>query len=224
MNKSSANKLWRITKAAMGLVVCGCGVYLMVIAGIGLGSWEALNVGISLQTGVSYGTAALLSAAIIIILDILLKEKIGAGMILDAIITGKTVDLLSWLGFVSVPKHMWTGIVLMVAGMVVISIGQYIYMKQGVGCGPRDAFLVGLGRLVRKWPIGLVAVCMHLCVIAVAWIIGGPIGLGTILAVGCTGFIMQLVFSLVRFEPRDVKHESLLEMLDSITASQEESE
>jgi uncharacterized membrane protein YczE len=83
-------------------------------------------------------------------------------------------------------------------------------MRSGLGCGPRDSLLVALGKRARRVPIGAVNLALLLAVVSGAWLLGGPIGIGTVVTVGLQGVAMQLVFRLVRFEPRSVAHEDLL--------------
>lgn len=93
-----------------------------------------------------------------------------------------------------------------------MAAGQWIYMSAGLCCGPRDSLLVALGRRLPRLPIGLVANALQALVCAAGWLLGGPVGLGTLLSVFGIGAAMQLVFALVRFEPRQVRHESLKDL------------
>ena len=102
---------------------------------------------------------------------------------------------------------------ILVVGLAISCVGQWLYMLAGLSCGPRDAFLVGLGKKLYKLPIGWVNIILNLMVAVVAFVLGGQIGLGTIIALFGTGIIMDIVFKIVRFEPRNVPHEGLLETM-----------
>lgn len=86
--------------AAIGLICFGAGVYLTIQANIGVAPWDALNLGLSKTFGILYGTASVGVSVILILIDLLLKEHIGIGTILDAVLVGKTVDFLNWFDLI----------------------------------------------------------------------------------------------------------------------------
>lgn len=213
--------LWRLIWAAAGLFVCAAGLYLTIQAGVGLGPWDALNMGLSYHLPISYGTASVLLGLLIVGVDVLMHERIGAGTLMDALLVGKFVDLLGLLGLVPAAVSPVWGYALLVLGMVLVSIGQWLYMSAGLCCGPRDALLVGLGRRVPKMPIGVVTGVLFLAVTILALGLGGPVGIGTLLYVVGQSAIMQLVFHIARFEPRDTVHEDLVQTLRHFTMKEE---
>ena len=79
-------------------------------------------------------------------------------------------------------------------------------------CGPRDALLVGLGKRLPRFPIGIVEVLLWSVVLLIGWLLGGPVGIGTLISTFGAGLIMQLVYTLVRFEPRNLRHKDVLEV------------
>ena len=143
----------------------------------------------------------------------LLHEKIGVGTIFDAVIVGKTVDLCNWLNLVSPREHIWSGLVIMVLGLFIMGFSQFLYMKAALCCGPRDALLVALGKRFRKVPIGAVSICILCVVLFIGWRLGGPVGIGTVVAALGTGPAMQLCFIAVKFKPIEVVHQNLLKTL-----------
>ena len=145
------------------------------------------------------------------VVDLLMHEKIGVGMLLDAFMVGKVIDLLRYLDVLAQPTSYAMRVGLMILGITILCCGLPIYMGAGLCCGPRDALLVGLGKRVRKIPIGVVNMIMFAVVVLVTLMLRGPIGIGTLLAVALQGPIMQLVFHITHFEPRDVEQESLIE-------------
>ena len=80
-------------------------------------------------------------------------------------------------------------------------------------CGPRDMLLVGLGKRMPKVPIGVVQISMLAVVVFVSWLLGGPIGIGTLVSVLGMGLVMQLVLNIVHFEPRDVTNRDCVEVV-----------
>ena len=85
-------------------------------------------------------------------------------------------------------------------GLVVLAYTQYGYMAAALGCGPRDTLLVGLAKRAGRIPIGAVSIALLSLATFVGWLLGGPVGVGTLLCAFCAGPIMQLAFRTVGFE------------------------
>ena len=100
---------------------------------------------------------------------------------------------------------------MMLIGFFIMGLSQVLYMKAGLCCGPRDSLLLACSRRIRKIPIGAVNVLILAVVLFAGWRLGGPIGLGTVLAVFGIGVMLQLALRLTKFEPKDVVHENLAE-------------
>ena len=98
----------------------------------------------------------------------------------------------------------------MLAGFVFMALGMWIYMRGEQCCGPRDSLLVGLGKRMPKVPIGIVEIILWVVVLLAGWVLGGPVGIGTLISTFGAGLVMQVVYSLIHFEPRKVKHLDLL--------------
>ena len=195
-----------------GLLVFSFGVHLTIFANIGLAPWDCLGMGISYHTPLNYGLSMTLMAVIILIIDLLLKEKIGFGTIIDALLTGNFVQLFNSLNPLPLNTARWKGIAIMLCGFGFMAAGMAVYMKCAQCCGPRDALLVGLGKRLPKIPIGIVEILLWAVVLLAGWLLGGPVGIGTILSTFGAGFVMQIVYWLIRFEPREVKHRDVIEI------------
>ncbi len=216
MNPLSSFLLDRIRRsllASAGLLLFAFGFYLQLAANIGLSPWTALNQGLSNHLPITFGQASIMVSVLIVCLDLLMKETIGIGTILDALLVGWGSDLFIALELVPYQTKFLPGLAILVIGLAISCVGQWLYMLAGLSCGPRDAFLVGLGKRLPRLPIGRVNILLNLMVAVVAFLLGGQIGLGTIIALFGTGIIMDIVFKIVRFEPRNVTHEGLLETI-----------
>ena len=77
-------------------------------------------------------------------------------------------------------------------------------------CGPRDSLLVGLGKRMPKVPIGIVEIILWAAVLLMGYLLGGPVGIGTLISTFGAGLVMQLVYNIIRFEPRDLRHRDVL--------------
>lgn len=210
--------------AAFGLAVYGFGTYLQIQASIGLSPWNALSQGVADHTGWSFGNASILISLLVIVADLLLREPIGLGTILDALVVGWSIDFFAWTQWVPVAQSLGVQLLLMVAGLVIMFVGAYFYMKQGLSCGPRDAMLVALGKRIPRISIGLINIALLAAVLAASILLGVLPGLGTVIAIVGNGVIMDLVFKCFRFEPRSVCHENLFQTWRALLAAAKESD
>ena len=151
-------------------------------------------------------------ASTVLGVDLLLKEKIGFGTIIDALLTGNFVQFFNNVNPFPLNDNLWIGILIMLAGFVFMALGMAVYMKSEQCCGPRDALLVGLGKRMPKVPIGIVEVILWAVVLAIGWLLGGPVGIGTLISTFGAGLMMQLVYMVIRFEPRELKHKGVIEV------------
>ena len=199
-----------------GLLVFAFGVHLTIYANIGLAPWDCLGMGLSYHCPLNYGLSMTAIAVSILLLDLILHERIGFGTIIDALLTGNLVQMFNSLNPFPENHSLWLGIAVMLLGFVFMALGMLVYMKAAQCCGPRDALLVGLGKRLPRLPIGVVEILLWSAVLLVGWLLGGPVGIGTLISTFGAGAVMQLVYSLLRFEPRDIRHRDVLEVTRSL--------
>ncbi len=199
-------------KIVIGLFIFSFGVHLTIFANIGLAPWDCLGMGISYHTPLSYGVAMMVIALAVLGIDLVMREKIGYGTIIDALLTGNFIQFFNDINPLPLNENIWLGIPIMLGGFVFMALGMAIYMKSEQGCGPRDALLVGLGRRMGRIPIGFVQIILWAVVLLAGWLLGGPVGIGTIISVVGAGLTMQLVYKIIRFEPRKIRHRSVVEV------------
>ncbi len=198
-------------KIVLGLLVFSLGVHLTIYANIGLAPWDCLGMGIANHTPLNYGIAMTLIAVTILVIDLILRERIGFGTVIDALLTGNFVQMFNTVDPLPANDNMWIGIGVMLLGFVFMALGMWIYMSAGQCCGPRDSLLVALGKRLPKIPIGIVEVLLWSVVLLAGWLLGGQVGIGTLISTFGAGLVMQLVYTLIRFEPRELHHKGLLE-------------
>ena len=212
VNRSTIITGW--LRIGIGLLIFSLGVHLTIRANLGLAPWDCLGMGISFQTPLNYGLSMTMTSVIILFVDILMKEKIGFGTIIDALLTGNAVQLFNDIDPFPETTNTFVGILIIVAGLALMAIGQYFYMSSAQGCGPRDALLVGLGQRLSRLPIGVVQIILWGTVLLTGWLLGGPVGIGTIVSTFGSGIVMQTVFTFIKFEPRAIEHRSVIDTLN----------
>ena len=216
LGQVALNRLGRILWAVMGLSLFSFGSYLQLQGGIGLSPWFSLNDGLANTFPITYGQASILVSALIIALDLLLRAPIGVCTILNALVVGTTSDIYLALGLVPEQTFLPAQLLCLLAGMVTMCFAQFLYMKVGLSCGPRDSLMVAVGKRFPKVSIGKVNIALFAIVQVIALFMGGPFGIGTFIVVFGNGMVMDAVFRLLRFEPRSVQHENLLQTLTAL--------
>ncbi len=212
-NSTSMHILRHALMAALSLFVNGFGIYLTIRANIGVSPWDVLNIGVSKTFGILYGTASITISCIILGIDLLLREPVGFAMLIDAVVVGKAVDFFNWLNVVPMADSLPMSLGMQVLGLFIMGYTQYFYMAAALGCGPRDTLLVGLKRRTSRLPIGAVSIALLSVATLIGWLLGGPVGLGTLVCAFLAGPIMQLAFRTVGFDATCIRHQSIPESL-----------
>ena len=149
-SKFLLNRLGRSLYAIVGLLIFALGSYFQIQANFGMSPWNSLSQGLSMNYPVTFGTANIIVSFIIIFVDILMKEPIGIGTILNAIVIGAGTDVFLAIGFLPTQTTFIGKLLVLVAGIVITCLGQFVYMKACLSCGPRDSLMVGLGKRFPK--------------------------------------------------------------------------
>ena len=203
----------QVLKILLGLAIYSFGVYLTIYANIGLAPWDCLAVGISRHTPLSYGGAMAAVSLAAIVIQLLLHERIGIATVLDAVITGNLTQL-----FLSDSANLWSrsiglNISFMLFGFLFIALGMFVYMSAEMGCGPKDGLLIAIGKRLPKIPIGIVEMLLFAFITLIGWLLGGTVGIGTVVSMFGAGAGMHLFYSIIHFEPRALHHRSIYETL-----------
>jgi len=210
------NYLSRTISLVFGLFLFALGLYLNIQANIGLAPWEAFSMGVANLTHLSYGNVVVLTGIVILLLDIALKEKVGFGTIFNVLLIGKFADLIASWGVIPKMTTFLPGLVMLLVGQVSVCVGSYFYIGAALGCGPRDALMVALGKRMKKTPIGVIRGLIEGTVLVIGWLLGAKVGIGTAISVLGIGFILQWTFRLLRFDVKNVAHENILETVRQI--------
>ena len=169
-------------------------------------------MGLANSTGMSIGTSAIVSGIVILALVVILGEKFGLGTVFCMVLTGILLDTIFIIDIIPIATNIIVGIIMMLTGVVIISFGSYFYLKSAFGAGPRDNLMVVLARRTR-FPIGVCRCIVEVLVTAVGWLLGGMIGIGTVIAAIAIGPCIQFAFKVFNFDATAVKHETITETL-----------
>jgi uncharacterized membrane protein YczE len=185
----------RFVALVLGLGLFAFGIVLLFESELGLPPWDVLNQGISERTALSFGTANIVVALLVLVVSWRLGARIGVGTVANAILIGIFVDL-----FLAVPtierlseEELPARAAAMVVGIVVIGVGSAFYIGAGMGAGPRDSLMLVLARRsgIR---IGAVRVGLEVSVTVAGLALGGTVGFGTLAFAFGIGPAVELAF------------------------------
>ena len=172
----------RLIQLFSGLCLYGLSIALIVRADLGLDPWDVLNQGVverfAKPAGISFGLVVNLIGMAVLLLWIPLRQKPGIGTVANVLVIGTVANFgLDWIpSDLGLPLRAG----LLIAGIVLNGVASGAYIGAGLGPGPRDGLMTGI--VARTgWPVKWVRTAIELTVIAVGWLLGGSVGLGTVL-------------------------------------------
>ena len=184
----------RLLQLFIGLVLYGASMALMLRAALGLDPWDVFHQGLATQADLSIGKVVNLVGLAVLLLWIPLKQRPGIGTVANVILIGTAMDLtLSVLPAIE-------GLALQVAALlfsvVANGIPGALYIGAGLGPGPRDGLMTGLARRTG-WSLRLVRTGIELTVLGFGWLLGGTVGVGTLLYAFTIGPLVQIFLPMV---------------------------
>lgn len=188
----------RLVRLFAGLVLFGISMAMMVQATLGVGPWDVFHQGLSLHVPLSFGTIVIAISAVVLVLWIPLRERPGIGTIANAIVIGLVVDAA--LLVIATPETTAGRWGLMLSGVVLNGIATGLYIGAGLGPGPRDGLMTGLAARGRS--ISVVRTAIEAVVLGLGWVLGGTVGVGTIVFALGIGPLAQVFLPLFTLADR----------------------
>lgn len=186
----------RLSLLLLGLVGYGLSMAMMVRAGLGLDPWDVFHQGLTRHTPMTLGIASAVIGVVVLLAWIPLRNKPGIGTVANVIVIAVTVD--AGLAVLTAPESLPARIALMLGAVLLNAVSTVLYIGAGLGPGPRDGLMTGLvartGLSVR-----LVRTSIEATVLAVGWLLGGTVGVGTVVYAFGIGPLVQLI---LRITPR----------------------
>jgi uncharacterized membrane protein YczE len=174
----SCNPGRRLTQLLLGLTLYAVSMAMQIRSGLGLNPWDVLHEGLTKQTPLSFGVITAITGVIVLLLWIPLRQRPGVGTVANVVVIAAIVDVA--LALLPAPDALVARIALLVGGIVLNGVATAAYVGARLGPGPRDGLMTGLsartGRSVR-----LVRTCIEVVVLAGGWLLGGTVGVGTVL-------------------------------------------
>ena len=202
----------RFVLLVAGTALTALGVIMMLQANIGLEPWSVFHQGLELTTGISFGMASSLTGFLAILAAVILGESFGIGTIINIVLCGVLIDALNAAAWIPLMTAPLPGVGMLFGGMVILAVGTWLYMASELGSGPRDALTVAIARKTGR-SVGLCRVVMDCTVTVLGFLMGGKVGMGTVIAAVFVGWIIDWTFRLVCFRPTELHQENIAESL-----------
>ncbi|MDD2534331.1 MAG: hypothetical protein PHC86_06500 [Eubacteriales bacterium] len=200
--------LIRLLTLVFGLFIFAIGIVMTMQANIGYAPWDVLHKGLSEMLGISFGSISILVGLLILIGVATSGEKLGFGTIANMVLIGAFIDLIVAMKLIPLIHGFFYGVLFMALGLIAIAFGSYFYIKSGFGAGPRDSLMIVLRRKTHL-PVGVSRVIVEGTTVLLGWLLGGPVGLGTVISAFGVGISIQFVFSLLKFDPATIEQETV---------------
>jgi uncharacterized membrane protein YczE len=189
----------RLPQLFLGLVLYAVSMAMQIRSGLGLNPWDVLHEGLTRQTPLSFGLITGITGAVVLLLWIPLRQRPGVGTVANVVVIAAVVDVA--LALLPAPDALVARIALLAGGVVLNGVATAAYVGARLGPGPRDGLMTGLsartGRSVR-----LVRTCIEVAVLACGWLLGGTVGLGTVLYALAIGPLTQAFLPLFAVRAR----------------------
>src|SRR5215475_14187570 len=187
----------RLVQLMAGLVLYGVSDALLVLGGLGLDPWDVLHQGLARRTGIPIGTWTIIVGAVVLLMWVPLRQRPGIGTACNVVVIGTVIDLV--LAAVPAPHALPLRWASLLTGVALNGVATACYIGAGLGPGPRDGLMTGIAR--RGHSLRLVRTCIELSVLAAGWLLGGTVGIGTVLYAVSIGPIVHLLLPRLTIRP-----------------------
>jgi uncharacterized membrane protein YczE len=182
----------RLIQLLAGLVLYGISDSMLLLAGLGLDPWDVLHQGLSRRTGIPTGTWVIIVGALVLLLWIPLRQRPGIGTVCNVILIGAVIDVV--LAVVAPPHSLPVRAVVMVSAVVLNGVATGLYIGAGLGPGPRDGIMTGFA--ARGHSLRVVRTAIEATVLLAGWLLGGTVGVGTVVYAACIGPLAHIFVPL----------------------------
>lgn len=180
--------------------------------------WDVFHMGIVNHSIFSLGQVTQMVGFCIILLSIFLGVIPGIGSIFNMFFVGIFVDLINSIGIFRTPENIVEKILMLIFSIVLMGISTYFYLRVELGAGPRDGLMEGLVRKLNK-PVWLIRGTIEITVLTIGFLLGGPVGIGTLVSAIGIGPSVEFSFRLGKYDSKKAHHMNLLDLYKDINGT-----
>lgn len=185
----------RMVQLVIGLWLYGATMALLVESGLGLDPWDVFHEGLTHHLPLTFGQVVILVGAVLLLLWVPLRQRPGIGTVLNVVLIGIAVDVT--LALLPTPDALGVQIGFLLVGVVGNGIAGALYIGADLGTGPRDGLWTGIVRRTGR-SVRLVRTTLEVTVLVVGFVLGGTVGVGTVLYALAIGPVVQLFLPLTQ--------------------------
>lgn len=187
----------RLVRLLVGLVLYGVTMAMLVESTLGLDPWDVFHEGVARHVDLTFGQVVIATGAAVLLLWIPLRQRPGIGTVLNVVVIGLAAD--AGIALIAQPDDLWLRALLLLGGIVGNGFAGALYIGAALGPGPRDGLWLGLvrrtGRSVRLW-----RTVIEVAVLSIGFVLGGTVGVGTVLYALTIGPIVQAFLPWVQVD------------------------
>ncbi|WP_144276092.1 YczE/YyaS/YitT family protein [Gottschalkia acidurici] len=188
-----------------GLFLCALGMVMTINAELGYAPWDVFHKGLSNIFHTTIGTSNIITGIVILLVQVIFGEKPGIGTLCNMILIGVFMNIIMSSGLIPVFNSFTPSLIMMIIGMIILGIGTYFYIASQLGAGPRDSLMIMFIKKTNK-SVRFVKNSMEITILIIGYLLGGPVGIGTLIMSVGMGYILQFIFKIFKFDTREVRH------------------
>lgn len=185
----------RVAQLGVGLFLYGFAIAMMIRAALGISPWDVLSQGIVLHTGLNFAIVTNVVGAIVLLLWIPIRQKPGIGTVVNVLTIGPSIEVGLWV--LPEVEDLVPRVLLLAGGLVLLAIATGLYIGARFGPGPRDGLMTGIHNRTGL-PIWIVRTAIEVTVLAIGWLLGGNVGIGTLAFALLIGPLVNITLPLLR--------------------------
>ena len=191
----------RLAITTLGLFIFSLGIVLNLQSSSGLSPWQALHFGLTLHTPLSFGQASQIVGVAMLAVSWIAGVRPGLATVMNTFLVGLFTDVMLAMGLIPLMEAGgWGGYLMLILSLVVSGLGIAVYIRGGLGAGPRDSFMLALMRLTGRGPAP-VRIVIEVGATVGGWLLGAPLGIGTVLYAFGLGPSVGFWFRVVGLQP-----------------------
>lgn len=206
---SAGESNWKVTPKTflvlvLGLWFFGTGEALLIDASIGQSPWTVLADGLAKTLNMTIGETTFLTSIVVLLFWIPLKRRPGLGTVMNILVIATAIDVMTPL--LPTPNNIVAQTVEALFGILIVGVASALYITCNVGAGPRDGLMTGLNEKTGI-RVGRVRTGIEIVVLTIGWLLGGVVGIGTLLFAVLIGQSVAVAFGLVERISPQIKHQ-----------------
>jgi uncharacterized membrane protein YczE len=190
-----------------GFFLYGLAIALIIRGDVGTGTWIVFEVALADIFRISIGTMTVIVGFAVLLLAVAMRERVGWGTLGNILSIGPWLDLCLWL-IPTVTGNLILQIAFFLTGILIQGLATAVYIGVDAGAGPRDSMMLAIHR-TTGWSVRVARGLLEIVVVTIGWLLGGPLGVGTLVFAVLIGPSVQWAFKLLNVKPHQPANEAV---------------